>query len=53
MEISLCLTKHSAMISYGEVRFWSYSFLTLALAAGKWSVHNNIFFAPGKTHQYL
>lgn len=49
MKISLCLNKHSAMISYGDVRFWLFSFLTLALAGVKWVVHNQVFPPPGKT----
>jgi hypothetical protein len=57
MKISLCLTKHSAMTAYGDVRFGLYLFLTLALAGGKWSVQKPDCTPPPdkipKSHRYL
>jgi len=38
------------MISHEDIRFGLYSFLTLTLAAGKWSVHNQILSPRGKPH---
>jgi hypothetical protein len=45
---SLCLTKHHAMKTYGEVEVWLHTFLTSALVEGEWSASRPTRFTPGE-----
>jgi hypothetical protein len=53
VKLSLCLTKHYAMETYGEVDIYIYMcvcvcvYLTSALVGGEWSASRPRRFAPG------
>jgi hypothetical protein len=46
-KLSLCLTKHYTMKTYGAVKVQIHVFLTSALAEGEWSASLPCHFMPG------
>jgi hypothetical protein len=49
VKLSLCLTKHHAMKSYGSMEVQLHAFLTLAQGGSEWSAsHTDHFTTPGE-----
>jgi hypothetical protein len=46
VKLSLCLTKHYAMKTYGEVDVYVHFFLSSALVGGEWSASHPCRFTP-------
>jgi hypothetical protein len=48
VKLSVCLTKHYAMMTYGGVDIWIPISLTSALVGGEWSASHPFHFASGE-----